>query len=53
MKQLFYDFLALTTAPELLFRALFNQESLENGNISKYAKWVYDIIGELEDVEKN
>ena len=53
MKQLFYDFLALTTAPELLFRTLFNQESLENGNISRYAKWVYNIIGELEDVEKN
>ena len=46
MKQLFYDFLVLTTAPELLFRALFNQKSLEKGNISKYAKWVYNIIGD-------
>lgn len=46
LKDLFFDFLALTTAPELLLRFIFNPQSLEDGNVSKYAQWVYNKIGE-------
>lgn len=45
-KDLLLDFLVLTTAPELLLRFMFNPQSLEDGNVSKYAKWVYNKIGE-------
>ena len=46
LKDLFFDFLVLTTAPELLLRMLFSPESLEAGNISRYAQWVFNKIGE-------
>ena len=46
LKDLFFDFLALTTAPELLLRMVFSPESLDTGNISRYAQWVYNKIGE-------
>ena len=46
LRDLFFDFLALTTAPELLIRILVAPESLETGNISRYAQWVYNKIGE-------
>lgn len=45
-KDLLLDFLVLTTAPELLLRFIFNPQSLEDGNVSKYAQWVYKKIGE-------
>lgn len=45
-KDLLLDFLVLTTAPELLLRFIFAPQSLEDGNISKYAQWVYNKIGE-------
>jgi hypothetical protein len=46
LKDLLLDFLVLTTAPELLLRFIFNPQSLEDGNVSKYAQWVYKKIGE-------
>lgn len=46
LRDLLLDFLVLTTAPELLIRILVVPESLEAGNISKYAKWVYSKLGE-------
>lgn len=45
-KDLLLDFLVLTTAPELLIRILVAPESLDSGNISRYAKWVYNKLGE-------
>lgn len=46
LRDLLLDFLVLTTAPELLIRILVAPESLEAGNISRYAQWVYNKIGE-------
>ena len=46
LKDLFFDFLALTTAPELLLRMLVSPESIDTGNISRYAQWVFNKIGE-------
>lgn len=46
LKDLLLDFLVLTTAPELLIRILVAPESLDAGNISRYAKWVYSKLGE-------
>ena len=46
LKDLCLDFLVLTTAPELLLRMLVSPDSLESGNISRYAKWVFNKIGE-------
>ena len=46
LKDLLLDFLVLTTAPELLLRFIFNPQSLEDGNVSKYAQWAYNKIGE-------
>ena len=46
LKDLFFDFLVLTTAPEILFRLLFCPETLEKGLVSKYTQWIYKKIGE-------
>ena len=50
---LFFDLLMLTTAPEILLRMILNPESLESGDMSKYAKWIYNKIGVTNDVKKN
>ena len=45
------DLLILTTAPEILIRILFCPETLEEETqkISKYAQWVYKVVGEEND----